>query len=130
MNPHYTRVIPRDLFNEATLLKCMGKLCIHAENVPGLEVCQLDPEHPRLSHLDYCPGFQIGQDESSGSIAVLNVEVTYNGEIIHCCTPLNARDSWPMLATVDDYGEDVPVFTPAGELHPEFIRLLDTIRPQ
>ena len=34
----YTREIPRDLFNEANLLKCYGRLALLAMNTPGLEV--------------------------------------------------------------------------------------------
>lgn len=32
----YGRVIPRDLFNEAKLLKCMGQLCLRIHNNDNL----------------------------------------------------------------------------------------------
>lgn len=71
--------------------------------------------------------FDIQQNASDGSIHVANVRISHATDTVECFCPLNSREDWPLLATVDDYGEDVPVFTPAGEVHPEFTRLLDTI---
>lgn len=50
----YLRVIPRDLFNEAKLLKCLGKLYLEAEKSGGARVnnefqsrSRLETEHHR-----------------------------------------------------------------------------------
>lgn len=54
----YNRVIPRDLFNESSLLKCLGRLYICLENTPGhaAELQQVGRE------------FDIRQSDDDGSI--------------------------------------------------------------
>ncbi len=104
----YNRVIPRDLFNESKLLKCLGRLVILAEKHPALEI-----EHDGQA-------FTITQDDSDGSIYVANVVVLVRRFQIWCRTTLNARDAWPMFASFPDDSE-VTVFDDAGEFTPEFI---------
>lgn len=107
----YARVIPRDLFNESKLLKCLGRLCILAESHPTLEI-----EHDGHA-------FTIAQEDWDGSIYVSNVFVLVKGCQIWCRTTLNARDAWPMFASLQDDSE-VSVFTDSGDLTPEFLALL------
>jgi hypothetical protein len=61
----YNRVIPRDLFNEAKLLKCLGQLCLLIDKgqCPGLSVVQPPCDNN---------AFRILQDQSDGSIYVSN----------------------------------------------------------
>lgn len=107
----YTRVIPRDLFNEAKLLKCLGKLIILAESTPGLTITH-DGEP-----------FYIQRDPASGDISCINVEVCNSAGVIPCWTPLNSRDDWPLKAMGN--GEDVDVFNYYGEAFtPEFLKLI------
>lgn len=111
---NYTRVIPRDLFNEAKLLKCLGKLCILAESTPGLTVTH-DGEP-----------FDIWQDESSGGLFCLNVkvEVLNGGGLQHCWLPYNSREDWPLMSGTGD-GDECNVFDCYGKAFtPEFLKLI------
>ena len=86
-NSNYERVIPRDLFNEASLLKCIGKLV-------------LEIEEGRLPWLTYGSDggyFEIAQDDSDGSLEVVNVRFYYQDKTrLHFIRPLNARSGWPL----------------------------------
>ena len=65
---NYYRVIPRDLFNEAKLLKCMGHLClkIHDRQVP----IQM-----KILEEDELSNFKIGLMEE-GSLTITNLIIT------------------------------------------------------
>lgn len=115
----YTRVIPRDLFNEANLLKCLGRLWIAFEGT-SLPVCLEGPK----------PGatFRIEQDQSDGSIFVENVRLLVQGEFWPLYRPLNSRDTWPLWTETPD-GETLEVFTNGGELSEEFREALNNAAP-
>lgn len=111
----YQRVIPRDLFNEASLLKCYGRLYILSETTPGLKV---------ETAFDYDDdSFNVEQDPSDGAIYLTNVYVSAAGVGLKLRRPLNSRSAWP-LVVVDSDDEAADVFTDAGDLTPEFLRLL------
>lgn len=84
----YHRVIPRDLFNEAKLLKCLGAVIIAADN--HRTSAAIEVAHDGGT-------FQIEQDASSGAIYVANVLVCVNGVGVHVYTPLNSRAPYPLL---------------------------------
>lgn len=110
----YIRVIPRDLFNEANLLKCLGRLALLAERAPGVLV-------------DHDGGpFEVVQNDDDGSISVPSVDVRVAGVRLLLWRPLNAREPWPLWAAVDgDPGFDpVPVFRDDGVFSPEFSALI------
>ena len=89
MTSQYRRVIPRDLFNESKLLKCIGKisLLIHEQMIQGLNI----------NHEDSGKGFIVRQHESDGSIFIENVHFfDNNGTPIYFSTALNSRDNWPL----------------------------------
>lgn len=89
---NYKRVIPRDLFNEAMLLKCLGKinLLILDNEIQGLECIHTQPQK----------GFIIKQDSGSGDIYVANLFFKdESGNEVLFSHPLNARDSWPLVMT-------------------------------
>ena len=82
----YKRVIPRDLFNESKLLKCLGKisLWILDRKIQGV-----------LEEHDGQP-FRIIQTED-GALYVSNIEYTdTEGNSLHFSTPLNSRAQWPL----------------------------------
>lgn len=86
----YRRVIPRDLFNEAKLLKCLGKitLLIHDKMIQGLNAY----------HENQREGFKIFQNPSDGSIQVVNLNFfDNNGTPVFFLTPLNDRGPWPLV---------------------------------
>jgi len=108
----YIRVIPRDLFNEANLLKCFGRLWIETERFRCV----------RIEH-DGDP-FQIEQNEDSGSLSIANVQVRIGGRSCQVWRPLNSRDAWPLYLQVGDEDE-IRVFTDEGALSSEMMALIE-----
>lgn len=80
------RVLPRDAFNDANLLKCIGKLTLLIED--GL----IDLKY----EYDGQP-FDIQQDSSSGQTFVANIHFFLSdGTPIHHARNMNDRDPWPL----------------------------------
>lgn len=116
----YRRVLPRDLFNEANLLKCLGRLWILLERAES---------NARFVTED-TDGFDVVQDESSGAIYVRNVLFTVAGKPTLLTRPLNSRGAWPLYAETAEVS--VPVFDDEGGLSDEFrvfISLHSEVRP-
>lgn len=112
----YARVIPRDLFNEASLLKCLGCLWL-----------ALDEQLGHSAKLAHRPGamFLVNQDPGDGAISCPTVSLTVDGQPVKLFRPLNSRADWPLWARfgdpegVGDF-EDVEVFDEAGQLSDDF----------
>jgi hypothetical protein len=112
----YRREIPRDLFNEASLLKCLGHLSIKLETA-GAPKAELIG--PRIGE-----GFIIDQDQASGSISCLNAPLMLRGERCVLSRPLNSREPWPLWLEaigIETLIEEIEVFTQDGELSDEFL---------
>jgi hypothetical protein len=94
---NYIRVLPRDAFNEANLLKCIGRLTllIHDNEIDWLKYEQYN---------DNEEGFNICQEESSGEIYITNL-IFYlkkdNTEIIFTSC-YNSKDNYPLIAYTTD----------------------------
>lgn len=122
----YRRVIPRDLFNESKLLKCLGKLSLlHVdEMLPGLEVRLPNSEDP----------FYIAQAQSSGDLRCLTVRVLMWGKGLDVFLPLNDRDPWPLMCRVGDEEDDdyfeIAVFDDDGNVTAEFSRVCQMMAPK
>jgi hypothetical protein len=120
----YQRVIPRDLFNEADLLKCYGRLWICLDNLRDHKATL------GAFRNTYDPGdhtgeaFRIEQSQDDGSTTVANVPFAIDGRRLHLSRPLNSRDPWPLW--IDDEQAEIceRVFTDEGELSPEFLELI------
>lgn len=115
----YLRVIPRDLFNEANLLKCFGRLYINLEtaNLPGVG---LEHDHE---------AFNIDQDENSGAIFLTNVTLLVNGHEIRLECPMNSRSPWPLQIIGKD-DEVIEVFNADGSFSVEanqFLAMMSSI---
>lgn len=104
----YRRVLPRDLFNEANLLKCLGKLWLILESERFSDVCFREESVDR---------FEVGQDDDDGSISVQTVTLMVRGVPRRLWRPLNSREPWPLM--VRNIFEDYPVFTNYGNLSDE-----------
>jgi len=104
------RVLPRDAFNDANLLKCIGALWIALEGKPGVE-WEYEGE-----------AFDIQQDESDGSTFVANVTLYIYDEPVNLTRPLNSRDPYPLYAIGHD--EELRVFTDTGQLTEGFKKWL------
>jgi len=90
----YLRVLPRDLFNESKLLKCVGKIALLVEDgrIDGLTMEQ-----------DCYDGFQIEQDENSGNIFISNICFFDSaGREAFFYTGLNSKEHWPLILTYRD----------------------------
>lgn len=100
------RVLPRDAFNEAKLLKCIGKITLLIED--GLLT-------DWLYHYDG-DAFDIIQDSSDGSISVGNISFWYKKQSVTLKTGLNAKQNWPLLMSLND--NDYYIFQEDGDLMP------------
>ena len=118
MSQNYKRVVPRDLFNEAKLLKCVGRLSliIHdGDNPFGLKV-EMEPSEEG----DY-DGFQIKQLQD-GNIYISNLKVlnpALNEVLIS--SSYNSKDNYSLF-----FGEDATerVLDEDGNLTEEFEQYL------
>lgn len=107
----YTRVVPRDFFNESKLLKCMGFLALRILNSELPEGITIEIEESG-------DAFDIGMTQD-GSLTVLNYPVTINGEDVTMKTTINAKDNFPFFCEID-YTEYL-VFDDQGNFDKEFI---------
>ena len=105
----YQRVIPRDLFNEAKLLKCLGQLSLIAHD--GL--------HPELSLevKHHSERFDIEQRPQCGGLYA-NVRVWAGDTPLVVYSAYNSKSPFPLLCETDD-GE-INVFEDDGSLTEDF----------
>lgn len=113
----YCRVVPRDLFNEASLLKCVGRVWILLDNIVGHGAV--------LDEGDGSP-FLIEQDEGSGAIGVANLTFTVRGRQYFLMRPLNSREAWPLYvqSNSDPDFEEVAVFDTMGAFTQEMLAFI------
>jgi len=109
----YQRVVPRDLFNEGNLLKCLGKLTLYIQDgyLPRL----------RLVESSLTSGFKVEQNEATGGIFCRNyllVTPLYNDRLpVFHERPLNSREPWPLFLYLEDL--EFQVFNDDGSLTEE-----------
>lgn len=108
----YSRVIPRDLFNEGNLLKCYGRLYINLEYLGLNELLWHDGN-----------AFQIEQGPS-GELTLANVKLIVRGTPCLIWRPLNARDPYPLYLADIEYDEEIEIFDITGEFSPQMIDYL------
>lgn len=111
----YPRVIPRDLFNEAKLLKCLGQLALLIHDGVGV------PRGLTLKHDEEAEtGFQIEQDDSTGALYCANIALYCGGRFIGLRAPYNSKDAFPLLFILDD--DEGAVFNDDGTFSEEFMQ--------
>ena len=103
----YKRVIPRDLFNEAKLLKCYGQLYLCLEKLFPIKV-----EFELIGD-----SFDIYQQPYDGNIFIYNLSFSHN---IMLYSPLNSRDDYPLMFCDVEYQVDNEVFDSKGLLTEAF----------
>ena len=127
----YNRVIPRDLFNEANLLKCYGRLwiCLDDMNNHGAILGDGD-SHGVLDDHSGDP-FVICQNDTDGSTYIANVRLTVHGQRYYLRRPLNSRNPWPLWCEhpYSDEFEPIEVFTDEGYLSSDFLNLIEAQLP-
>lgn len=121
----YQRVIPRDLFNESKLLKCLGQLALLLHD--GKDI-----RWPlRLSHDNPESGFEIEQDMSSGGLYCLNLNLYLNDREVELQTVMNSKQPYPLLflkwGEGEEHAGDGEVFNDDGSLADEFKQWLDSV---
>lgn len=125
----YTRVLPRDLFNEAKLLKCLGRLVL--KTVDG-QVPDLTFEHHNVifSEGEIYKGFDVSQNPDSGDLYVWNLRFYFKEQPIYFESNYNCKSPYPLTFIFQDrFGDsDINcgafVFDDDGEFSEEFKKLL------
>jgi hypothetical protein len=110
----YRRVMPRDLFNEASLLKCYGQLALllHERPIDGVDL-----QHDGGA-------FEPVQSTADGSLTLWpSVKLMARGGHLQLHRPLNSREPWPLYAT-DAEDSEWSVFTDDGQFTDGFRMLL------
>ena len=100
------RVLPRDAFNDANLLKCIGKLTLLIEegHLPGLHY-----------EFDGADQFDIQQDPGDGSTYVANILFfDEQGEPLEFYRSINSRENWPLRMFYK--GDEYYVFNEDGDI--------------
>lgn len=101
----YRRVLPRDLFNEAALLRMLGVITLNILDKPG---------QVPLSYENLGGPFVIEQDPNDGSIRCTSLKFFYGQDPVEFFRPLNARATWALYAVYKN--QELPVFDDDGEL--------------
>lgn len=119
MNSNYQRVIPRDLFNESKLLKCIGRLCllIHDFKTPckmGIGGYAMNGESFQIALMD------------DNNLTISNLEISINKKLHIFKTTYNSKNNHPLMCEISDYSE-ILVFNESGEFTQEFIDYSKTI---
>lgn len=125
----YQRVIPRDLFNEAKLLKCLGQLALHIHEgrdgsgyrIPRSLVMEYSPEHDMEGNE---VGFSIHQNPDCGSIYSNTVYLLYNGMDVELSSPLNSRETYPLCFSCEEVNCVGRVFDESGNFSDDFVNFL------
>lgn len=116
---NYRRVLPRDLFNEANLLKNYARLWILL-NESNQIIGQI------LEHS--ADTFDIQQNESSGGLTIANLTFVVKGETYVLERPLNSREEWSLMVSSChsriDF-EEISVFDDSGNFSNEMRKLLE-----
>lgn len=114
-NSDYIRVIPRDLFNESKLLKCMGRLCvlIHDNDTPF----EMNVEHNDEP-------FNIALTDD-GSLTITNINISINDIYFNFYTTYNSKDNYPLFCGYEN--DEVLVFDESGKFTNDFIDFVKNI---
>jgi hypothetical protein len=96
----YQRVIPRDLFNESALLKCLGRLSLLVNDDMGGSLKIRYNGKP----------FDIRRNDGSGGLYCGNFRAYNKGKPISLETSLNSRDHYPLWYYIEGMKEYERVF--------------------
>jgi hypothetical protein len=113
----YNRVIPRDLFNESKLLKCLGQLALLLHN--GV------PWPLRIEYED--DGFVIDQNPATGGFYCRTLTLYCNIKPIWLESSLNSKDAYPLEFDEATLGR---VFDDDGQFSAEFKEFLDNLQTE
>jgi hypothetical protein len=114
-NEQYKRVIPRDLFNESKLLKCVGRLVILIHDGFAVNGMQFDHD---------AEPFKIALSDD-GFLMVTNIRFTIGDHELTFKSLYNSKYNWPLYLEHDNC--DFEVFDENGEYSDEFKDICNTI---
>jgi hypothetical protein len=106
----YTRVIPRDFFNEAKLLKCFGQLAL--KQLDGLLPEGIDIE------IDENGGAFDIQLDDAGYLYIANYRTTLNGQEVLFYSSYNSKGAYPFHVIIGE--DEYEVFNEDGSFANEF----------
>lgn len=109
----YTKVIPRDLFNKGSLLKCIGRISLLIEDGKA-------PDGMRLEHTNPTSGFEMDQSPSSGDLCCVNLTLVTKAGRAHVWRSLNSREAWAVYVAAAEH-EDIEVLDGNGDFTKEFL---------
>ena len=111
-------VLPRDLFNTAKLLKCLGRLSLHILDgvIPGMKLeRRKSDQHPFIC------------SDCTGALYCMSLELTYRGKLFMLSTPVNAQGRYPLECHTNE--TSYPVFRENGMLSEEFATNFNALSP-
>lgn len=108
----HNRVIPRDFFNEAKLLKCMGVLSL------AILDCAV-PKGVRIVIEESGEPFEVALSDD-GMLFLSNYETFVNGQPVTFGTRYNSKRNFPFFCVDPDSGEETDVFDEDGKFAGEF----------
>lgn len=125
MGKTYTRVAPRDLFNEAKLLKCLGVLALRIHD--GVDDAgRATPAWLRFE--EDADRYRIEQDPSDGALRVASgIRFLAGNKAIRLQTPYNSKDAYPLQCVTAD--GDIDVFDASGRFTEEFLAHVGKYKP-
>ncbi len=90
----YQRVIPRDLFNESKLLKCLGQLAllIHEGRAPAVLTAEHEGDEFRIDQRPGCAGLYV----ASG------LRFKVRSLVLELYTTYNCKEPFPLLLGTED----------------------------
>lgn len=114
----YQRILPRDLFNEAKLLKCIGLVCLRI----------LDNQTPcPMSNSEMDGAFEIALLDE-GSLTITNLHINIQGKPFLFKTSYNSKANYPLFLEYDCC--DYRVFDEQGNWDADFIEFCETVSPE
>jgi hypothetical protein len=113
---YYNRVIPRDLFNEAKLFKCIGRLVLLIHD--GKTINGMTFTH------DGTP-FVVGQYDEDGSLTIINIHFKVKRQKLQFKTTYNSKNNYPLYLYYDYV--DYQVFDESGEYTEEFTNFINSL---
>lgn len=114
----HSRVVPRDLFNDSKLLKCLGQLALNILDGKGLGV-EVDE-----SLLTNGTGFDIKLLED-GHLFVTNLAFSKSGVELLYKTVYNSKGAYPLLCQYED--QEIDVFKDDGSYTEEYVDFIESL---
>lgn len=104
---NYSRVMPRDLFNESKLLKCLGKILILADTTECYSITYEWDGEP----------WRVGRADHGNEWECMNIQWQVNGKPCRIFVTQNITDTWGCYLETDEREYDVFEVNAKGEVN-------------